>query len=192
MSCDGTMMVPPQNYPVTFFLGLCLAYLELKPKAKVTQSLFPPFHISCEPLQAMELFGVGTCGLPTREGTSHGCSLQDETSFDISDTKKSEWFCSQFWVNFMLTYFEKFDWVGIASSCIMLYLLSINLVLTLVGIQGYHKSKSHPAFFLLISGSSTHTAKINGWICGASWGRILDGTGWSRICFFLPSGAVRI
>ena len=89
--------------------------------AKVTQSLFPPFHISCEPLQAMELFGVRTCGSYQQgRGLSHGCSLQDETSFDISDAKKSESFCSHFLGEFHVDIYilNSLSEVDIDSSCI--------------------------------------------------------------------------
>ena len=69
--------------------------------AKVTQSLFPPFHISCEPLQALELFGVGTCGLYQQGRGPHmavPCKLK-RVLISVMP-RRSEWFCSLFWVNF--------------------------------------------------------------------------------------------
>ena len=121
MSCDGTMMVPPQNFGWPScgpLFGLSGTKAE---SAKVTQSLFPPFHISCEPLQALELFGSGHV-VATNKGTGPhmAVQLQDETSFDIGDTNKSDWFCSHFLGEFHVDIYilDSLSEVDIDSSCI--------------------------------------------------------------------------
>ena len=98
-------------------MGFCRCLFgKKKTPWQVTQSLFPPFHISCEPLQAMELVGWGTCG----NHKPHGRDLtQDvhqqsgiETSMLRSLIRSKEgngfvpFFCGSFHFDIILTYFD--------------------------------------------------------------------------------------